>query len=284
MGCKPNFPSFPKHFLSPSLLPFFFLCSLSSLSSSPTERRWLGVAARRPAVVGGGVAAVNAFFLLFLCSFSSTLPSSPISHPKILRNEASNPRSTKRQNRWKRKATTFRLEIKFVLRCEREPTALSRVACLRPRVWWSDSSAALLSPSIDSGSVVVRVGRVRLRLSWVFESVTVTRVLVFLFFWLFVSLLLLRIAGLLFEKFRSPLCFCVAGTGFIVKDLGSRVCWGQTQNLCFWIGMRAKRVCCSWIDADEAVHWIGMVSGAWQAVSWIWMRTKILDLDEQLLH
>jgi len=41
---------------------------------------------------------------------------------------------------------------------------------------------------------------------------------------------------------------------------------------------------CSWIDADEVVHWIGMASGAWQAVcldenlwlgtTWIWTKTK----------
>jgi len=24
----------------------------------------------------------------------------------------------------------------------------------------------------------------------------------------------------------------------------------------------SKTACCSWIDADEAVHWIGMASGA----------------------
>jgi len=64
-------------------------------------------------------------------------------------------------------------------------------------------------------------------------------------------------------NFSVPFVFC--RYRFYSAGLGSRVCWGQAQNLCFWIGMKAKQVCCSWIDADEAVPWI-------------WMRTKSLDI------
>ena len=47
-------------------------------------------------------------------------------------------------------------------------------------------------------------------------------------------------------NFSVPLT-CVLQAYFIVLGLRSRVCWGEAQNLCFWIGMKAKRV---WLFLD----------------------------------
>jgi len=123
MCCEIHSISFLHEFLS--LPPLFSTKALFSLYSSSFFSDWRvgGAAAvgpprvsetaptQRLAVVDGGAAAPNAFFILFFRLFSSIPSSGPISHLKVLIQQIPSPRSTKEE----RKFYTFILGLDLFL-------------------------------------------------------------------------------------------------------------------------------------------------------------------------
>jgi len=147
------------------------LSPLSSSFSSPMEkvggRPRFGAAARQPAVVGGAVAAVKAFFfLLFFVPFSSTLSSGPISHLKFLIQQIPSPRSTKEE----RKFYTFILGLDLSL-CLPFKLIRSSIPLVRFRIRWGWSVLVLLWRRLCEWAQRIHERRVRFaRLTLIFAS------------------------------------------------------------------------------------------------------------------